>query len=41
MSGYSDDLIAHQGVLEPPFAFLNKPISISVLTAKIREMLDS
>jgi two-component system cell cycle sensor histidine kinase/response regulator CckA len=40
MSGYTDDVIAHGGVLEPGVAFLQKPFTPRVLTQKIREVLD-
>ena len=39
-SGYTDDMIAQHGVLEPGVAFLQKPDSPAVLTRKVREMLD-
>jgi DNA-binding response OmpR family regulator len=39
MSGYTDDLIAHQGVLKPGVSLLSKPFSCDVLTRKIREVL--
>jgi two-component system, cell cycle sensor histidine kinase and response regulator CckA len=39
-SGYTDDAIAHHGVLEPGVALLPKPYSSSTLTRKVREMLD-
>jgi CheY-like chemotaxis protein len=39
-SGYTDDVIAPHGVLEPGFAFLQKPFSVAGLTAKVREVLD-
>lgn len=41
MSGYTDDLIVGQGVLEPPFAFLNKPVTAAALIDQIRTLLDS
>lgn len=41
MSGYTDNVIAHQGVLEPGIFFINKPVIPSLLTKKIREVLDS
>jgi signal transduction histidine kinase/HAMP domain-containing protein len=41
MSGYTDNVIAHQGVLEPGILFINKPLVPSLLTKKIREILDS
>jgi hypothetical protein len=39
MSGYTANVIAHQGVLDPGVHFLQKPFSMKVLGAKIREAL--
>jgi PAS domain S-box-containing protein len=41
MSGYTYDVIAQGGVLEPGVAFLQKPFTPRDLAAKIREVLDS
>jgi two-component system, cell cycle sensor histidine kinase and response regulator CckA len=40
MSGYTADLIAHQGVLDPGVYFLQKPFSTKELAAKVKEVLD-
>jgi signal transduction histidine kinase len=40
MSGYTDDVIAHRGVLEAGVNFIQKPFSVRGLTTKIREVLD-
>ena len=40
MSGYSDDAIVQQGVLEPDTAYLQKPFNLDELAAKVRELLD-
>jgi two-component system, cell cycle sensor histidine kinase and response regulator CckA len=40
-SGYTDDAIAHHGVLDPRIAFLSKPYSIATLARKVRELLDA
>jgi CheY-like chemotaxis protein len=40
-SGYTDDAIAQQGVLEPGVAFLPKPYTPAVLAHKVRAMLDN
>jgi CheY-like chemotaxis protein len=39
-SGYSTDVIAHQGVLEEGVHFLEKPFSLPNLASKVREVLD-
>jgi two-component system, cell cycle sensor histidine kinase and response regulator CckA len=41
MSGYTDDSIVRHGMLESTMAFLQKPITMATLTAKVREVLDS
>lgn len=40
MSGYTDDAIVSQGVLEPGLAFIYKPFTVESLSAKLREVLD-
>jgi two-component system, cell cycle sensor histidine kinase and response regulator CckA len=39
MSGYTANVIAHQGVLEPGVIFLQKPFSARALAEKVREAL--
>ena len=39
MSGYTAEVIAHHGVLEPDVQFINKPFSIEELAAKVNEVL--
>ncbi|MDB6110722.1 MAG: Blue-light-activated protein, partial [Pedosphaera sp.] len=41
MSGYTDDALAHHGVLDEAISFLEKPFSPSGLARKVREVLDA
>jgi len=41
MSGYTDDVIGQHGILEKGVHFIQKPFTISTLTSRIREVLDS
>ncbi len=40
MSGYTDNVIAHHGVLDQGIAFIQKPFAINTLAAKVREVLE-
>ena len=40
MSGYTANVIAHQGVLDDGVAFIQKPFSMEDMTAKLRGILD-
>jgi len=40
MSGYTSNVLAHQGVLDEGVYFIQKPFSAKDLTTKIREVLD-
>jgi CheY-like chemotaxis protein len=40
MSGYTADVIAHQGILDDKVAFIQKPFSMAEMTEKVREVLD-
>ena len=40
MSGYSENVIAHHGVIDEGVNFIQKPFSIKTLSAKVREVLD-
>ncbi len=39
MSGYTNDVIAHRGILDEGVRFIQKPFTIQGLSAKIREVL--
>ena len=39
MSGYTADVISHQGIIEQGVAFLQKPFTVQDLTQKVREAL--
>ena len=41
MSGYTDDSIVRHGVLEAGMAYIQKPITPTVLATKLREVLDA
>jgi CheY-like chemotaxis protein len=41
MSGYTDDVIAHRGVLEPGIVLLEKPFTILALLHRVRDVLDT
>ena len=41
MSGYTDNMIAHSGVLDEGVQFVQKPFSVRTLAAKVREVLDT
>ncbi len=40
MSGYTNNVIAHHGVLDRGVQFIQKPFSVQALAAKVREVLD-
>jgi two-component system, cell cycle sensor histidine kinase and response regulator CckA len=41
MSGYTDDIIVHQGILDQAIHFIQKPFTMQSLAAKVREALDT
>ncbi|MFH1985282.1 MAG: PAS domain S-box protein [Pseudomonadota bacterium] len=41
MSGYTDDVIVHHGVLDEGVQFIQKPFSKQALAAKVREVIDA
>ena len=41
MSGYTDNIIAHHGIMEPGLLFLQKPFNSTTLARKVRGVLDS
>jgi two-component system, cell cycle sensor histidine kinase and response regulator CckA len=40
MSGYTDNAIVHQGILDPGVEFLQKPITPDTLARRVRQVLD-
>jgi DNA-binding response OmpR family regulator len=41
MSGYADNAIVHNGMLDPGISFIAKPFTPTTLARKVREVLDS
>jgi PAS domain S-box-containing protein len=40
MSGYTDQAVVHQGILDPDAVLLQKPFTMAALCSKLREILD-
>ncbi len=40
MSGYTDNVIAHRGVLDDNVAFIQKPFTVEAIATKVREVLN-
>jgi CheY-like chemotaxis protein len=41
MSGYTADVIAHQGVLDEGVHFIQKPFTVPLLAQRVRQVLDA
>jgi DNA-binding response OmpR family regulator len=39
MSGYTDNVIAHHGILEEGIDYIQKPFTVEGLSKKVREVL--
>jgi len=39
MSGYTAEVIAHQGILDEGVAFIQKPFSVEEMVSKVRQVL--
>ena len=40
MSGYTEDVITHRGVVDEGIQFIQKPFAVQALGAKVREVLE-
>lgn len=40
ISGYTDDILSHRGILAPDTPYIQKPLSITKLSKKVRQVLD-
>jgi two-component system cell cycle sensor histidine kinase/response regulator CckA len=41
MSGYTDDVVLHHGVVDEGVAFIQKPLTPDAVTRKVRQTLDT
>jgi hypothetical protein len=39
LSGYTEDAIVHEGLIDPYTAFLQKPFTLQALSRKVRDVL--
>jgi two-component SAPR family response regulator len=40
MSGYTDDIITHHGILQKGLDYIQKPFTVEGLARKVRDVLD-
>jgi PAS domain S-box-containing protein len=40
MSGYTEDVVAHRGILDPGIQFISKPFTPATLAARVRKILE-
>lgn len=40
VSGYTDEILAHRGILDPGIVYIEKPITPTMISKKVREVLD-
>jgi len=40
MSGYTEDIVTHRGVLDEGIPFIQKPFSVQALSTRVRHVLE-